>query len=232
MQIIRQNPWKSAIRPHPVKLFAVPSSAKALTREKSRVRRPKNLRFSGNFFEFLNFYRKNPPKLYESWTFLQQIDLSTEILEQDFTYFDKNSQKLHELKPNGKEINVSQENKLEFIELSLQKFIEKDLNFRQILVEEFHNVIPLKFLQVFSLKELEMLLGGLKRISLEEWRANTEYKGIFHQKHRVILWFWDIMNSYNQEQLSKMLQFCTGSSRIPLEGFRYWDKKFNFIQFL
>ena len=31
--------------------------------------------------------------------------------------------------------------------------------------------------------------------------------------------FWEIMHTYNQEQLARILQFCTGSSRVPLGGF-------------
>ena len=67
---------------------------------------------------------------------------------------------------------------------------------------------------------MEMIINGVPFISVDEWEENTEYKGEFHGKHKLIQWFWSLMKTFSQEDLSKMLHFCTGSSRISLEGFR------------
>ena len=64
-----------------------------------------------------------------------------------------------------------------------------------------------------------MILYGVPFIDIAEWREKTIYKGAYNKGHKVILWFWEFMEELNQEQLSKMLQFCTGSTRTPLEGF-------------
>lgn len=32
--------------------------------------------------------------------------------------------------------------------------------------------------------------------------------------------FWKVMETYSQVELARILQFCTGSSRLPLGGFR------------
>lgn len=80
--------------------------------------------------------------------------------------------------------------------------------------------MPLKYIQIFTIGELETLINGVGEISVEEWQENTEYKGEYSAKHKVIQWFWSLMKGYNQDQLGKILHFCTGSSRIPLEGFK------------
>ena len=81
-------------------------------------------------------------------------------------------------------------------------------------------MIPLKYIQIFSIEELEMLINGVPKLSFEDWQLNTEYKGEFHPKHKIIHWFWTIMKTLSQQQLSKILYFCTGSTRISLEGFK------------
>lgn len=61
---------------------------------------------------------------------------------------------------------------------------------------------------------------GVPFIDLTDWKANTEYKGAFHEKHKTIKWFWEYLEEISQEKLSKILHFCTGSSRTPIHGFR------------
>ena len=64
-----------------------------------------------------------------------------------------------------------------------------------------------------------MILNGQPFIDVEEWKNNSIYQGKYNAKHKVIKWFWDILNDLTQEQLSKFLQFCTGCSRVPIGGF-------------
>ena len=42
-----------------------------------------------------------------------------------------------------------------------------------------------------------------------------------------VVWFWRIVESYSEEMRARLLQFVTGSSRVPLQGFKalqvpYW----------
>jgi len=81
-------------------------------------------------------------------------------------------------------------------------------------------VIPKDQFQVFTVEELEMILNGIPFIDINDWEHNTVYKGSYYKGHQVIRWFWQVMRELNQEQLSKFYHFCTGSSRLPVEGFR------------
>ena len=36
----------------------------------------------------------------------------------------------------------------------------------------------------------------------------------------VVQWFWQIVESYSEELRARLLQFVTGSSRVPLQGFK------------
>ena len=35
-----------------------------------------------------------------------------------------------------------------------------------------------------------------------------------------MVWFWNIVGSYSEEMRARLLQFVTGSSRVPLQGFK------------
>ncbi|CAG0908227.1 unnamed protein product, partial [Cyprideis torosa] len=41
-----------------------------------------------------------------------------------------------------------------------------------------------------------------------------------NSESRVVKWFWEIMETYSDEMRARLLQFVTGSSRVPLQGFK------------
>ena len=50
-------------------------------------------------------------------------------------------------------------------------------------------------------------------------RLNTEYHG-FSSASQAIRWFWEICNEMSTEDKALLLQFVTGTSKVPLEGFK------------
>lgn len=43
---------------------------------------------------------------------------------------------------------------------------------------------------------------------------------------QTLPWFWSVISSFNQEELSRLLQFTTGCSQLPPEGFAGLNPKF------
>lgn len=84
-----------------------------------------------------------------------------------------------------------------------------------------YKVIPMDLLRVFEPYELEMLIYGVPYIDVKDWRCNTEYKGEFNPHHKVIKWFWEVVETFDQTQLANLLKFSTGSARTPIHGFKY-----------
>jgi hypothetical protein len=41
---------------------------------------------------------------------------------------------------------------------------------------------------------------------------------------QVIGWFWAVIAEFSQEQRAKLLQFVTGTSRVPAQGFQVGGK--------
>lgn len=54
---------------------------------------------------------------------------------------------------------------------------------------------------------------------MEDLRANTEYLG-YTSTHRVIHSFWEVVEDLSKDDMARLLQFITGTSRVPLEGFQ------------
>lgn len=74
-------------------------------------------------------------------------------------------------------------------------------------------------LKPFDERELELIIGGLGKIDIDDWKANTRLKHCTPETP-VVGWFWQIVDSYNEEMRARLLQFVTGSSRVPLQGFK------------
>ena len=91
-------------------------------------------------------------------------------------------------------------------------FVEK-------IKEGFFSLIDKDKISIFTSDELELIINGKPYIDLEEWEMCTLYKGAYNADHQVIKWFWEILAEFTQKELSNLLLFATGSSRVPLGGF-------------
>lgn len=63
------------------------------------------------------------------------------------------------------------------------------------------------------------MIGGLGTINLNDWKANARLKHC-NEETPIVKWFWQAVESYSGEQRARLLQFVTGSSRVPLAGFK------------
>ncbi|XP_016113539.1 E3 ubiquitin-protein ligase HECW2-like [Sinocyclocheilus grahami] len=125
-----------------------------------------------------------------------------------------------ELKPGGSGIPVSDKNKKEYIERMVKWRIERGVAQQtESLVRGFYEVVDVRLVSVFDARELELVIAGTAEIDLADWRSNTEYRGGYHDNNIVIRWFWAAVERFNNEQRLRLLQFVTGTSSIPYEGF-------------
>ena len=110
---------------------------------------------------------------------------------------------------------------------SIDDYIKKRIEFMISQIEIFcnaikaslYNIIPKEEVQKLNSDELELIINGKPFIDIEEWKLFTEYKEPYNKNNKVIIWFWEIMNTLNQNQLSNFLQFSTGTARVPIGGF-------------
>ena len=126
-----------------------------------------------------------------------------------------------ELKPGGSNIEVTDENKYEYMELQLKYRMLDSINSQlTALLKGFYTVMPMQWVYVFDFQEIELLLCGLPSININDWRENSEYTAGYHADHQVIVWFWHAVEEFNEEQKARLLQYVTGTSRVPVTGFK------------
>jgi len=126
-----------------------------------------------------------------------------------------------ELRPGGKETRVTNENKDEYIQLVIEwRFINRVRKQMDQFLAGFNELVPLNLIKIFDEGELELLMCGIGCIDVKDWKTNTVYKGDYHPNHIVIQWYWRVVLSFSNEMRSRLLQFVTGTSRVPMNGFK------------
>lgn len=82
-------------------------------------------------------------------------------------------------------------------------------------------VIPADLINTFSDVEMELLTCGLPEVDVDDMRAHCEYRG-FNESHPAVQWFWQVVREeFDREQRALLLQFVTGTSRVPARGFAH-----------
>ncbi|KAK4274192.1 hypothetical protein QN277_017456 [Acacia crassicarpa] len=167
------------------------------------------------------------PDYYKNLKWMLENDIS-DVLDLTFS-IDADEEKLilyertevtdYELIPGGRNIKVTEENKHQYVDLvvehRLTTAIRPQIN---AFLEGFNELVPRDLISIFHDKELELLISGLPDIDLDDLRANTEYSG-YSAASPVIQWFWEVVYGFSKEDKARLLQFVTGTSKVPLEGF-------------
>ncbi|GFY77563.1 e3 ubiquitin-protein ligase Su(dx) [Trichonephila inaurata madagascariensis] len=125
----------------------------------------------------------------------------------------------HELKPVGGEIRVSEENKDEYLRLMTDwRFSRGQEEQTKSFLDGFNEVLPLEWLHYFDERELELMLCGMQEIDIEDWQRNTIYRH-YTRTGKQIIWFWQFVREMDNEKRARLLQFVTGTCRVPVGGF-------------
>ena len=53
----------------------------------------------------------------------------------------------------------------------------------------------------------------------DEIDDSREESSIFGDKHETVVWFWQCMRDFKQDEVRAVLAFFTGSSRVPVDGY-------------
>uniref|UniRef100_A0A8C7ZL29 E3 ubiquitin-protein ligase n=1 Tax=Oryzias sinensis TaxID=183150 RepID=A0A8C7ZL29_9TELE len=125
----------------------------------------------------------------------------------------------HDLKPDGANIQVTEENKEEYIsQMAEWRFSRGVEGQTKAFLDGFNEVVPLQWLQYFDEKELEVMLCGMQEVDLQDWQRNTVYRH-YTRNSKQIIWFWQLVKEVDNEVRLRLMQFVTGTCRLPLGGF-------------
>ncbi|TKS74073.1 NEDD4-like E3 ubiquitin-protein ligase WWP2 [Collichthys lucidus] len=121
----------------------------------------------------------------------------------------------HQLKDDGENELVTEENKEEYIRLEVHP---RGGEQTKAFLDGFNEVVPLEWLRYLDEKELELMLCGMQEIDLADWQKNTIYRH-YTKNSKQIQWFWQLVKEMDTEKRIRLLQFVTGTCRLPVGGF-------------
>ncbi|KAL2218834.1 IQ and HECT domain protein [Thermoascus aurantiacus ATCC 26904] len=139
-----------------------------------------------------------------------------------------------ELKPNGSNIPVTNQNRLVYISyiarhrLQIQPFLQTNA-----FLQGLGQIIQPSWLSMFNQSELQRLVGGDSgEIDVADLRRNTLYGGVYaigddKEEHPTVKMFWEVMESMTNEERQKVLKFVTSTPRAPLLGFSHLNPRFS-----
>lgn len=103
-------------------------------------------------------------------------------------------------------------------------------------LDGFNEVVPLEWLKYFDERELELMLCGMQEIDVDDWQRNSIYRH-YTRNSKQVVWFWQVkfecffflyflrkfifqfVRQADNEKRARLLQFVTGTCRVPVGGF-------------
>ncbi|TMW64128.1 hypothetical protein Poli38472_014245 [Pythium oligandrum] len=160
------------------------------------------------------------PETYKNLCWLLEND-GVGDLGLDFSVCEKTDAEITtvDLIPNGRNIPVTDENKLEYVHRHFRYLLVDSVSSQLYsFLRGLYEVIPPDLLLMFDAEELDFVLCGADEIEVDDWERNTKYTPDLY-KQPVLTWFWEIVREMPNEYRRRLLQFATGSSRVPFAGF-------------
>ena len=75
----------------------------------------------------------------------------------------------------------------------IQKRIEEQFN---CFAAGFNELIPQDLINVFDERELELLIGGIAEMDVDDWKKHTDYRG-YTESDDVVQWFWKVIPHFS-----------------------------------
>jgi hypothetical protein len=83
----------------------------------------------------------------------------------------------------------------------------------------FCELVPPSLISLFTPEELELLIAGLPDIDVADLKRHTEYLG-YRPTDEAVQFFWQAVESFDASDRARLLMFVTGTSKVPLGGFK------------
>jgi len=181
-----------------------------------------------NFLEDLRSLDKD---IYKSLRLVMQ-STDVESLSLTFSLTERVFGKMREtdLIENGRMMPVTLQNRLDYVtRLTRFKLNKQIAQQSRAFMEGLSSIISRDWIKMFTADELQTLISGTPSVDLEDLKVNTYYQGGLHSSQPLIKWLWEVLEDYDDEQVSKFLMFVTSCSRAPLLGFKALEPKFGIM---
>ncbi|KAM3289447.1 hypothetical protein P3S67_017735 [Capsicum chacoense] len=175
--------------------------------------------------------RDADPILYNSCK--QILDMDPETVDQDtlsLTFVcddveELGSNNVVELCPNGKDTVVNSKNRKKYVNLLVQyrlvtSIAQQTAHFSKGFADITTLSTKTSLFRSLDLEDLDQMLDGSgSAISVEDWKAHTDYNG-YGESDPQISWFWEIVGSMSAKKKKMLLLFCTSIKDVMQDRLR------------
>ncbi|XP_028777115.1 E3 ubiquitin-protein ligase UPL7 [Neltuma alba] len=181
-------------------------------------------------YSFLDELSTLDPELYRNLMYVKHYDGDVKEFSLDFTVTEESFGKWNvvELRSGGKEMLVTNENKMQYIHaMADYKLNQQILPFSNAFYRGLTDLISPSWLKLFNASEFNQLLsGGKYDIDIDDLKNNTRYTGGYNEGSRTVKIFWEVIKDFEPQERCMLLKFVTSCSRAPLLGFKYLQPAF------
>lgn len=126
-----------------------------------------------------------------------------------------------ELKEDGRNIDVTLENKEEYVELYIDFMMNKSIDkwFSSFKLG-FEKCCGGEILSILEPEDLEMIICGSEVLDFEELKKSAVYQDGYHSESQAIKFFWEVLGQFTEEEKKKFLFFTTGCNKAPINGLK------------
>ncbi|CAM8893561.1 unnamed protein product [Rhodiola kirilowii] len=187
------------------------------------------VQLAGNVVE-LEDIKDTDPILYRSCMHILEMDadlIDSDALGLTFVreYEELGSRKRTELITGGEGIKLNSKNRVLYVEALIRShFLTATYQQVDYFAKGFGDILSDSKLQSLFFHSLEledldlMLRGNKSALSVEDWKAHTEYIG-YQDTDPQVGWLWKILEEMSEGQRRQLLFFWTSVRYLPVEGF-------------
>ncbi|CAJ1405802.1 unnamed protein product [Effrenium voratum] len=125
------------------------------------------------------------------------------------------------------EDTVTDQNKELFVSRLVEWRLQQSVSLQvEAMAKGLSKVLPASLRQemhsLLTPLEIAQLLSGLGSLSVDDWESHSVCTHGLSKESPVVQWFWQVVRGWAKEEeamLPQLLQFVTGSARVPVGGF-------------
>ena len=120
-----------------------------------------------------------------------------------------------ELIPDGRNVRVTADNKVEFISKVLEARIEESALQIAAIRKGVVKIIPEALLHCLNARDLERRICGRNEVNFALLKRHTRYSGGLKEESRLVQDFWKVLFSLTHSDKLRFVKFCWGQERLP-----------------
>ena len=83
----------------------------------------------------------------------------------------------------------------------------------------FYTCLDRTALSIFTAEALQSFIEGIQEIDIDGLQESTIYQE-YKADDQVVIWFWEVVKSWDHHRHKLLLEFVTASDRVPVNGVR------------